>query len=128
LFQDRVLIKNGYDKSNHGFTGIVLPEKFRQLYLLTLRVNVGDIQAAFDRLINSGGRALHEVQRTPALELEAHVANPDGNAVIIWRELSEDEHARYKVAATFGAPCDHPVFVSNAAHGGLDRRFLKSFY
>ncbi|HMC13331.1 MAG TPA: hypothetical protein VKG67_03205 [Gallionellaceae bacterium] len=57
-------------------------------------MNVGDMQAAFDQLINSSGLALYEVQRTPALELEAHVANPDGNAVIVWRELSEDEHAQ----------------------------------
>lgn len=59
---------------------------------VTLRVHVGDVQAAFDRLINSGGRALYDVQRTPALELEAHVADPDGNTVIVWRDLSEDEY------------------------------------
>lgn len=59
---------------------------------VTLRVHVGDVQAAFDRLIQSGGRALYEVQRTPALELEAHVADPDGNTVIVWRDLSEDEY------------------------------------
>lgn len=59
---------------------------------VTLRVHVGDVQAAFDRLVQSGGRALYEVQRTPALELEAHVADPDGNAVIVWRDLSEDEY------------------------------------
>lgn len=59
---------------------------------VTLRVHVGDVQAAFDRLIQSGGRALYEAQRTPALEFEAHVADPDGNIVIVWRELSEDEY------------------------------------
>lgn len=59
---------------------------------VTLRVHVGDVQAAFDKLIRSGGRALYEAQRTPALEFEAHVADPDGNIVIVWRELSEDEY------------------------------------
>lgn len=59
---------------------------------VSLRLNVGDVQAAFDQLIRSGGRTLYEVQRTPALELEAHVADPDGNIVIVWRELSEDEY------------------------------------
>ncbi|MBI3480014.1 MAG: DUF2621 family protein [Nitrosomonadales bacterium] len=59
---------------------------------VSLRLNVGDVHAAFDQLIGSGGRALYEVQRTPALELEAHVADPDGNIVIVWRELSEDEY------------------------------------
>ena len=57
---------------------------------VTLRVHVGNVEAAFDTLVKSGGRALYEAQRTPALELEAHVADPDGNAVIVWRELSED--------------------------------------
>lgn len=59
---------------------------------VTLRVSVPDVQAAYDRLIQSGGRALYEAQRTPALELEAHVADPEGNTVIVWRELSEDEY------------------------------------
>jgi catechol 2,3-dioxygenase-like lactoylglutathione lyase family enzyme len=59
---------------------------------VTVRVSVPDVQAAFDLLVRSGGRALYEAQRTPALELEAHVADPDGNAVVVWRELSEDEY------------------------------------
>lgn len=59
---------------------------------VTLRVNVHDVQRAYDTLSQAGGRPLYEVQRTPALELEAHVADPDGNIVIVWRELSEDEY------------------------------------
>lgn len=59
---------------------------------VTLRVSVPDVTAAFDLLLHDGGRALYEAQRTPALELEAHVADPDGNTVIVWRELSEDEY------------------------------------
>ncbi len=59
---------------------------------VTLRVSVPDVQAAFDKLIAAGGRVMYEVQRTPALELEAHVADPDGNTVVVWRELSEDEY------------------------------------
>jgi catechol 2,3-dioxygenase-like lactoylglutathione lyase family enzyme len=59
---------------------------------VTLRVHVHDVQAAFDTLTKSGGRALYEAQRTPALELEAHVADPDGNTVVVWRALSEDEY------------------------------------
>ncbi len=59
---------------------------------VTLRVHVGNVEAAYDTLVKSGGRALYEAQRTPALELEAHVADPDGNAAILWRELSEDEY------------------------------------
>jgi hypothetical protein len=59
---------------------------------VTLRVNVPDVQQAYDKLSQAGGRPLYEVQRTPALELEAHVADPDGNIVIVWRELTEDEY------------------------------------
>ena len=59
---------------------------------VTLRVHVGNVQTAFDTLLQSGGRMLYEVQRTPALELEGHIADPDGNIVIVWRELTEDEY------------------------------------
>jgi len=59
---------------------------------VTLRVSVPDVAAAYDLLVDAGGRALYEAQRTPALELEAHVADPDGNTVIVWRELNEDEY------------------------------------
>ncbi len=59
---------------------------------VAVRVNVPDVQRAYDLLVQSDGRALYEPQRTPALELEAHAADPDGNVVIVWRELSEDEY------------------------------------
>lgn len=59
---------------------------------VTLRVHVGNVEAAFETLTRSGGRALYEPQRTPALEFEAHVADPDGNAAVVWRELTEDEY------------------------------------
>jgi hypothetical protein len=59
---------------------------------VTLRVHVGNVEVAYETLVKSGGRALYETQRTPALELEAHVADPDGNTAIVWRELSEDEY------------------------------------
>jgi predicted enzyme related to lactoylglutathione lyase len=59
---------------------------------VTVRVCVPDVSAAYDLLVKSGGRGLYEAYRTPALEIEAHVADPDGNAVIVWRELSEDEY------------------------------------
>lgn len=59
---------------------------------VTVRLCVPDVTAAYDLLVKSGGRGLYEAYRTPALEIEAHVADPDGNAVIVWRELSEDEY------------------------------------
>jgi catechol 2,3-dioxygenase-like lactoylglutathione lyase family enzyme len=59
---------------------------------VTVRVHVGNVEAAYATLVKAGGRPLYEAQRTPALEVEAHVADPDGNAAIVWRELSEDEY------------------------------------
>lgn len=58
---------------------------------VSLRVNVPDVHHAYDLLVKFGARPLYVAQRTPALELEAHVADADGNSVIVWRELSEDE-------------------------------------
>lgn len=58
----------------------------------TVRVSVPDVQTAFDLLVQAGGQGLYEAYRTPALEIEAHVADPDGNTVIVWRDLSEDEY------------------------------------
>lgn len=59
---------------------------------VTVRVCVPDVDAAYGMLVKSGGCGLYEAYRTPALEIEAHVADPDGNTVIVWRELSEDEY------------------------------------
>lgn len=59
---------------------------------VTVRVCVPDVSLAYDLLVKSGGRGLYEAYRTPALEIEAHVADSDGNTVIVWRDLSEDEY------------------------------------
>lgn len=59
---------------------------------VSLRVSVPDVPRAYEILLAHGGRALYEVQRTPALEFEAHVADFDGNSVIVWRDLTEDEY------------------------------------
>lgn len=58
----------------------------------TLRVNVRDVPGAFAALQAAGARPLYEPMRTPALELVACVADPDGNSVHLWRELTEDEY------------------------------------
>lgn len=59
---------------------------------VSLRVHVGDVQRAYEHLLATGGNALYEPMRTPALELEARVTDPDGNTAIVWRELTEDEY------------------------------------
>ncbi|MEK6551736.1 MAG: DUF2621 family protein [Pseudomonadota bacterium] len=59
---------------------------------VSVRVNVPDVRAAFDALVAVGATPLYEPMRTPALELIASVAGPDGHSVLVWRELTEDEY------------------------------------
>jgi hypothetical protein len=57
-----------------------------------VRLQVRDVQAAYETLLAAGIGALYEPMRTPALELVASVADPDGHTVVLWRELTEDEY------------------------------------
>jgi predicted enzyme related to lactoylglutathione lyase len=57
-----------------------------------LRLQVSDVEKAFARLVELGARALYEPLRTPQLELVGSVADWDGNALSVWRNLSEDEY------------------------------------
>jgi catechol 2,3-dioxygenase-like lactoylglutathione lyase family enzyme len=59
---------------------------------VSLRVNVPDVQAAYDILVRAGAQPQYEPMRTPALELLASVLDPDGHKVVVWRELTEDEY------------------------------------
>jgi catechol 2,3-dioxygenase-like lactoylglutathione lyase family enzyme len=59
---------------------------------VSVRVQVRDVQAAYDTLLRAGASGLYEPMRTPALELVATVADPDGHTVVLWRELTEDEY------------------------------------
>lgn len=82
----------GFVDMDSGNVILRLIEVSQVIRPVTLRVSVPDVQAAFDTLIAAGGRCMYEVQRTPALELEAHIADPDGNTIVVWRELTEDEY------------------------------------
>jgi predicted enzyme related to lactoylglutathione lyase len=83
---------DGFIDLDSGSVMLRLIQVSRVEHPVALRVSVPDVQAAFDLLIQSGGRALYEPMRTPALELVANVADPDGNSIFVWRELSEDEY------------------------------------
>ncbi|MDP1829331.1 MAG: DUF2621 family protein [Archangium sp.] len=61
-------------------------------YRSAIRLQVSDVEKAFARLLALGGRALYEPLRTPQLELVGSVADQDGNALSVWRNLSEDEY------------------------------------
>jgi predicted enzyme related to lactoylglutathione lyase len=58
----------------------------------SVRLVVADPRAAAEVVVSLGGQLLYEATRTPALELVATCADPDGNQIIVWRDLSEDEY------------------------------------
>ena len=57
-----------------------------------IRLAVFDVDAAARQIAEVGGSLLYETSRTAALELAATCADPDGNQIIVWRDLSEDEY------------------------------------
>jgi hypothetical protein len=42
--------------------------------------------------VRAGARALYPIYRTPAQELCGAVQDGDGNSIIVWRPLTEDEY------------------------------------
>ncbi|MBS2031985.1 MAG: DUF2621 family protein [Deltaproteobacteria bacterium] len=58
----------------------------------TLRLQVRDVTAAMQALLHVGARPVHAPLRTPQLELSASVLDLDGNRLVLWRELTEDEY------------------------------------
>lgn len=59
---------------------------------ITLRLQVYNVQEAFQTAIQQGASPGFEAQRTDALELVASVIDPNGHSVLLWRELTEDEY------------------------------------
>lgn len=57
----------------------------------TIRLNTATVSGAYDHLINAGAEERYEAMNTPDLERIACVADSDGNSIIIWRALTEDE-------------------------------------
>jgi len=57
-----------------------------------LRLQVADVQKAFEALAAAGGRPLYEPMRTPQLELVGSLQDFDGHTLSVWRPLSEDEY------------------------------------
>lgn len=58
---------------------------------LSLRVSVRDVAQAYQALLAGGASPRYEPMRTPELEEMACVDDPDGHAIVLWRELTEDE-------------------------------------
>lgn len=58
---------------------------------LSLRIPVHHVQEAYRTLLAAGALSRYEPMRTPELEEMACVSDPDGHAIVLWRELTEDE-------------------------------------
>lgn len=58
----------------------------------SLRMQVAGVEPTYRALLASGGRSGYGVTRTPNQEELASVHDPDGNVIIVWRPLSEDEY------------------------------------
>ncbi len=82
----------GFADIDTGTVTLRLVEVSRVERTVTVRVNVPDVQAAFDALLAAGAAALYAPMRTPSLELMASVTGPDGHSLLVWRELTEDEY------------------------------------
>ena len=58
---------------------------------LSLRLSVRHVGQAYQALLAGGATARYEPMKTPELEEMACVNDPDGHAIVLWRELTEDE-------------------------------------
>lgn len=57
----------------------------------TIRINVPEVGAAFQKLLAAGAKSRYEPMKTPDLHKIACVTHQDGHSIIVWRMLSEDE-------------------------------------
>ena len=58
---------------------------------VALRLQVGDVAAAYAALLAAGATSRYAPVKTPQLEEMACVNDADGHAITLWRALSEDE-------------------------------------
>jgi catechol 2,3-dioxygenase-like lactoylglutathione lyase family enzyme len=61
-------------------------------YRCAIRLQVPNVEAAWQRLVELGGKALYEPARTEQLELVGSTSDPDGHCLTVWRNMSEDEY------------------------------------
>lgn len=58
----------------------------------TIRVQTANVEDAVGVLVRAGAKLLHPVSRAADLTLMAAVCDYDGNTIIVWRALTEDEY------------------------------------
>jgi catechol 2,3-dioxygenase-like lactoylglutathione lyase family enzyme len=83
---------DGYVDIDTGTCVVRLIKTHRVEHPVSLRIQVNDVEGAVDELRHAGMRLLYEPLRTSEQELIAQLADADGHALMLWRELSEDEY------------------------------------
>ncbi|MDH5424923.1 MAG: DUF2621 family protein [Gammaproteobacteria bacterium] len=88
-----VVSKNGdgFVELNSGNVYLRLIEVPYIEHTATVRLSVPSVSKAYAHLINAKAISRYEPMDTPDLEKIACVSDADGNSIIIWRDLTEDE-------------------------------------
>jgi predicted enzyme related to lactoylglutathione lyase len=66
----------------------------RPEHLGAVRVQSSTVGETAAAMLREGARLVHPAARTPEQTLLAALRDPDGNAIYVWRPLSEDEYER----------------------------------
>lgn len=81
----------GYIDIDTGGAQLRLAQVNRVESSLSLRLQVSQVQPSYETLLAAGCSTRYAPQKTPALEEMACVTDADGHAILLWRQLSEDE-------------------------------------
>lgn len=81
----------GYIDIDTGGAQLRLAQVDRVESSLSLRLQVSQVQPSYETLLAAGCSVRHAPMQTPALEEMACVTDADGHAILLWRQLSEDE-------------------------------------
>ena len=96
LWSDTIGLKiskqdEGFIELDSGNVSIRLIEVPYIEHTSTIRLNASSVTAAYQHLLANNAQARYEPMNTPDLERVACVSDTDGNSLIIWRALTEDE-------------------------------------
>lgn len=83
---------NNFVDVDSGSIVLRLTKKTAISHPVTVRIHAADIQAAYATLLDAGMQDYFEPTHTDELEMVAGVRDGDGNTILVWRELTEDEY------------------------------------
>ena len=83
--------QEGFVIIDSGNVAIRLIEVAKIEHTTTIRLTVASVTQAYQHLIKSGLLSRYEPMHTPDLHKIACVTDRDGNSIIVWRPLTEDE-------------------------------------